>query len=188
MSLEAMVIDLGKKTALISACGITININIKQQGQFFARKLFTSQENVISACSKAMIFLLKLPLSDNQYFLFYPTPQANLSLYYHIIDYKTSKILVRNTFDLPLCMSCWHKLGHFLDMPYKNYFLINTQAAYDAAFVLPFSHPFSNFGTEPTLPPTDALMETVLHNRIRMFGDSNTVKQIANLVAKYPSI
>lgn len=30
MSSEAMVINLGKKTALISACGVTINVNAKQ--------------------------------------------------------------------------------------------------------------------------------------------------------------
>lgn len=65
MSLKAMVINLGKKTVLIDACRVTIDINAKQWGQFLARKLLTSQNSVILAHSKAMIFLLKLLLFDN---------------------------------------------------------------------------------------------------------------------------
>ncbi len=32
MSPEGMIIDLGKKTALIGACGVTIDVNAKQRG------------------------------------------------------------------------------------------------------------------------------------------------------------
>lgn len=42
MSPEAMIIDLGRKTALICTCGVTIDINVRQRGQFLARKLLTS--------------------------------------------------------------------------------------------------------------------------------------------------
>lgn len=73
-------------------------------------------------------------------------------------------------------------------MAYENCFFIDIQAAYDAAFVPPSSHLFSNLGTEPTLPLTDASMETVLYNKIRVFGDSNAMRQIADLVTEYPSI
>lgn len=55
-------------------------------------------------------------------------------------------------------------------------------------FVLLSSHLFSNLGTGPTLLPTDPSIETVFLNRIRVFGDSNAVRQIANLVAEYSSI
>lgn len=65
MSLEAMVIDLGKKTALISACNMTIDVNAKQWGQFFARKLPISQNSVIPLCSEAIISLIKLTLPDD---------------------------------------------------------------------------------------------------------------------------
>ena len=65
MSPEAMVINLGKKSALISACRVTINVNAKQQDQFLAKKLLTSQKSVIFLCSEAIIPLVKLPLPDN---------------------------------------------------------------------------------------------------------------------------
>lgn len=42
ISPEAIVIDLEKKTALIGACRVTMNVNAKQQDQFLAKRLFTS--------------------------------------------------------------------------------------------------------------------------------------------------
>lgn len=135
-----------------------------------------------------MISLVKLLLPDDRDFLFHSAIQANLILYSHIIDYETLKILVRNASDLPLCVPCWHKLGHFLDMTYENYFVIDTRFAYNATSVPPSSHPFSVLGTGPTLPPTNVSMKTVLKNKIRVFEDANTVRQIFDLVVEYPLI
>ena len=188
MSLKAMVIDLRKKTALIGACKVTIDVNAKQRGQFFARKLLTSQDSVIPPRSEELISLVKLPLPDDRDFLFHPASQANLTLYSYIIDYETSKVLVRNTSNLPLRIPRQHKLGHLLDIAYENCFLLDTRSAYDAASVPPSSHPFSNLGAGPALPPADASMETVLENGIKVFGDTNAVRQISDLVAEYPSI
>ena len=162
MSPEAMVIDPGKKTALIGACKVTIDVNAKQWGQFLAKKLLTSQESVIPPCLEAVIPLVKLPLPDNRDFLFHPTAQANLTLYAHIMDYETSRILVKNASDQPLCVPRRHKLGHLLDMTYDNCFLINSQSAYNAASISPSSHLFSDLSAGPALLPTDASMETVL--------------------------
>lgn len=41
MSPEAMIIILGKKTAIIGTCRVFINVKARQRGQFFARKLLT---------------------------------------------------------------------------------------------------------------------------------------------------
>ena len=188
MSPEAMVINLGKKTAIIGTCGVFIDVNTRQRGQFFARKLLTNQDSVIPPCSEAMISLEKLPLPDNQDFLFHPAPQVNLTLYSYIMDYESSKILVKNAFDLPLCVPRRHKLGHFLDMTYDNCFLIDTKSAYSVASVPPSSHPFSVLRAEPTLSPTNASMETVMEKRIKAFGDVDAVRQISDLVAEYSSI
>ena len=188
MSPEAMVINLGKKTAIIGICGVSIDVNARQRGQFLAMKLLTNQDSVIPPRSEAMISLKKLPLPDNRDFFFHPAPQANLTLYSDIMDHKTSKILVKNASDLPLRVPRRHKLGHLLDMIYNNCFLIDTESAYSAAFVPPSSHPFSVLGAKPTLPPTNASMETVLENGIKVFGDADAVRQISDLVAEYPSI
>lgn len=54
MSQEAIVIDVGKKSALIRICGVIIKVNAKQQDQFLAKKLLNNQENIIPLCLKAM--------------------------------------------------------------------------------------------------------------------------------------
>ena len=176
MSPEAMVIDLGKMTALIGACRVTINVDAKQRGQFLAKRLLTSQESVIPPLSEAMIPLVKVQLPDDRDFLFHLTLQENLTLYSHIMDYETSKILVRNASDRPLCVPHQHKLDHLLDMAYENCFLINSQSAYDVASVPPSSHSFSDLSTGPILPLADVSMETVLNNGIKVFGDASAVK------------
>lgn len=125
---------------------------------------------------------------NNQDFLFHLTPQTNLILYSHIVDHKTLKVLVKNVSDRPLYISYRHKLGHLLDMAYNNYFPMDTQFSYALAAVLPSLYSFSNVSARPILLPTDYLMETILKNRIRVYGNINTVKQISDLVAEYPSI
>ena len=65
ISPEVIVINLGKKTTLIDTCKMTIDMNTKQWGQFVAKKLLTSQDSIISPCSKAMILLIKLLLLDD---------------------------------------------------------------------------------------------------------------------------
>lgn len=93
LSLKGIVIDINRKSALIGSCEVTITINAKQQRQFLVKKLFAGQETVVSSCSKAMISLQQVPLTDNQDFLFYLTIQANLTLYSHIVDHEISKVL-----------------------------------------------------------------------------------------------
>ena len=183
-----MVINLRKKTPLIGARGVTINVNAKQRGQFLAKRLLTSQKSVIHPRLEAIIPLVKLLLPNNRDFLFHLTPQANLTFNSHIMDYETSKILVRNASHRPLHVFCRHKLGYLLDMVYENCFFINTQSACDATFVLSSSHSFSNLSAGPTLSPTDASLETVLKNGIRVYRDASAMKQISELVAEYPSI
>ena len=59
---------------------------------------------------------------------------------------------------------------------------------YDTASVPPSSHPFSNLGARPALLLIDASMKIVLENGIRVFGDTNAVRLISDLVAEYLSI
>lgn len=102
LSQESFIIDIGRKNALIWSCAVIISINTKQWGQFFSRKLLTSQKSVVSLYSKVMILLVKVLWPNNHDFLFYPTIKVNLTLYTHIFNYKTSKILSENTFNQPL--------------------------------------------------------------------------------------
>lgn len=167
---------------------MTIKVNAKERGWFLTKKLLTSQKGVIFPRSKVMASLVRVLLPDNQNFLFYLTSQANLTFYSHIVHDETLKILVKNGSDSLFCIPCWYKLSHLLDITYNNCFLMDIRSVYDLAAILPFLHFFLNLSAGLILLPAYFLIETILNNGIRMYGDASTIKQISDLVAEYPSI
>lgn len=183
-----MIINLKTKIALIVTYKVTININAKQQSQFPFKRLLISQKSINYPWLEAIIPLVKLLLLNDWDFVFYSTPQANLSLYSYIMDYKIIKILIKTASDQLLRDPHQHKLGPLLYMAYKNNFLIDTISSYNAASVPQSFHSFSSLSTGPNLLSTDTLMETVFKNGTKMFRHTSNVKQISYLVAEYPSI
>lgn len=123
-----------------------------------------------------MVSLYQVLLSDNRDFFFYPTTQANLTFYSHIVDHETSKILIKNAFDRPLCILQCHRLGYLLDIAYDNCFLIDTQLAYDLAAFLPSLQSFSDLSVRPSLSFVNSSMEIILDNGIKVYRDAAIVK------------
>lgn len=99
---EDFAIHISKNRALIGRYGVIIAINARQHRQFLKQKLLARNNNVIPPCSKSMIPLAPVSLSDDRDFLFYSTTQANLILYAQIVNYTITTILVSNTSDYPL--------------------------------------------------------------------------------------
>lgn len=112
---------------------VTIPVNAKQYRQFCRRKLLASNNNMVPPNSKKMIFFAPVSLPDNCNFIFHPTIQANLILYTHIINYTTTKILVSNTSDCPLCIPQHQKLSHIVNICYENCLLADAQVTFDSA-------------------------------------------------------
>ena len=129
-----------------------------------------------------------MPLPNDHDFLFYPATQANLTLFTHIVDHQTSKVLVRNASSETLCIPRRHKLGHLIDIAYDNCFLTNTQSALDAATSSPLSYRPLGHNDKPPFLPTDPFLEIVLNNGVNVQGDAAAVRQIADLMAEYPII
>lgn len=96
---ENFLLNIGLGYAVVGSCGVKITIKAKQRGQFLRRKLLAENDGVVSPCFEAMILILPVPLPDDRDFLFHPATQTNLTLYTHIVDHETSKVLVRNTSD-----------------------------------------------------------------------------------------
>lgn len=188
MSPENFVIDIEKKTALIGSCEVTVPISARQRGQFLTRKLLTSESIIVPPRSEAMIPLVPVSVPDDRDFLFHLAAQPNLTLFTHIIDHQTSRILVRNTSDQSLRIARRHKLGHLINIAYDNCFFTDERAAIDSATFLPSSQPLSKFSAGTPLFSTDSSLETVLDNRVKVYGDAAAVEQIAELVAEYPTI
>lgn len=155
---------------------------------YYKESTCKQRKNNTSQCSDSIIPLVPVPLPNNHNLLFHSTTQANLILYMHIIDHKTSKVLVRNTSNHPLYISRRHKLGHVVDIAYDNCFLADTQVIFNLAAFPPAALPFLDLGAGSTLAPRNTLIETQLNNGVRVYGDSAAVKEISELVAKSSSI
>lgn len=77
--------------------------------------------------------------------------------------------------DQSLHISHWQKLGHIIDIHYDNCFLIDTEFAFQSASVLPKLQPFFNQQSS-LIPSSDKCsMEIRLHNRVRVYGDTDVV-------------
>ena len=188
ISPENFVINIEKKSTLIGSYGVTIPISARQRGQFLTRKILTREVSVVPPRSEAMIPLVLISVPDDRDFLFHPIAQPNLTLFTHIINHYTSKILVRNAFDQPLHISHWHKLGHLINTAYDNCFFTKKRTAIDLATFSPSSQSLSDFSARPPLCQIDSLLETVLDNGVKVYGDAAAVEQIAELVVEYPTI
>ncbi len=138
--------------------------------------------------SEAIVSLVPLTLPDDQDFLFHPVTQANLTLFTHLVNHQTSKILVKNTSSQVLHILRRHKLGHLVNIAYKNCFLVNIHSAFDAVISPPLSEHLSDHNSSPFLLSTDPSLEIVLSNGVKVYGDATAVKQIAELVVEYITI
>lgn len=97
-------------------------------------------------------------------------------------------MLIRNTFGQLLYIPHRHKLGHLIDIVYKNCFFADTHSAFDAAISLFLLQHLSDHNTSLFFLPTNSFLETVLSNRVKMYENATAIKQIAELIAEYPTI
>lgn len=187
LSPEDFVININKNRALIESYGVTISINARQRKKFLRRKLFISNDNVVPPRFKTIIPLTLVSLID-RHFLFHPIIQANLTPYAQIVNHLTTKILVSNTFNCPLGIPRHQKLGHIIDICYENCFLADAQAIFNSAVFLRRAQLFFKLYTGIALAPTDTCMGTQLDNGMSIYGDKVAIREISELVTRYPSI
>lgn len=131
---------------------------------------------MVSLYSEIMVLLITLLLLDNRDFLFYPTPQTNLTLFTHIIVHQTSKIHVRNASNESLCISYCHKLGHLINIAYKNYFLTDTQCALNVATSPPSLYQPLVYSNNFSFLLTDLFLEIVLDNGVKVYKNAAAVR------------
>ena len=135
-----------------------------------------------------MIPFVQVSLPDDCNLLFYPIIQANLNLYTHIVDHKISKVLVKNTSDYLLHIPYYYKLGYIIDIVYDKCFLADTQITIDLTAFSPTAQLFLDHSARLAPVPENVFMETQLDNRMKVYGDAATIKEISKLVAEYSSI
>lgn len=188
ISLKNFIIDIKKKSVFIKSCNITVPIDARQRRQFLTRKLLIGQETMVSPYSEAMVLLIYLPLPNNCDFLFHSITQAILMLFIYLVNHQTSKVLVRKNTNQMLHISKYHKLGHLIDIAYKNYFFANIYSTFDMATSLFLLQNLFDHNISPFFFMTNFLLKIVLSNRVRVYKNKTAIKQIVELVAKYLTI
>lgn len=185
LALEGFVFNVRLGHGIVENCKVKITIRARQRDQFLRRKFLVESNDVLSLCSEAIIPLFLVLLPDNREFLFYLVAQANLTLFAHIINRETIKVLFGNTSDRLLCISRQQKLGHFVDIRYNNCFLVEVKfALHFEVFSLRVLAFFKlEYFCTPT--PTDSSMKTRLDNGVRVYGDKQAVVLVVYLIAKY---
>lgn len=186
--LEDFVININKNCAFTESCGATIPINVRQRDKFFTITFLASNNNLVPPSSKTMILFALVFQPDNYNFSFHTTIQANLTIYIYIVDHTTTKILVKNISNYPLCIPRYQKLRQLINICYKNCCLADTKTTFNLSVFLLRVQLFFNLHVRVLLAPTDTLIEMQLENGIRIYKDKVVVKEISELVAQYPSI
>ena len=182
---EGFAINLSTSSALIHSCGVKIDINARQHSKFLRRRALASAPTIVPPQSEALVAFQHIELPDSRDFLFHPSPQPHLTLYSHILDHTSTKILVRNNADHAVKIPTQHRLGCVTELPYENCFA--TSADLDVASTPPTLPTIFHDRNGISIPPAGDL-ETELPNGIKIYGDKEAVDAITRLVNEYPSI
>ena len=134
---EGFTINLANASAHIISCGVTIVISARNHLQFLRRNVLANTTTFIPPKSEALVDVRQIPLPDSRDFLFQPFPQVHLTLYSHLLDHTSSRILVRNDADRSIQIPQSHRLGYITEIPFENCFA--TSMDHDAASTPPTS-------------------------------------------------
>lgn len=173
---------------VVKSYEVKINIRTRQKDHCPRRKLFVESDGIVSQCFEEMVFLLLVPLLDSRDFLFCPAAQANLTLFAHIIEYEITKVLVRNTSNCPLRISCRQRVDYAIEICYNNYFFAKAEFVLHAVTISSKASLFFEHESSYILIPTNLFIETRLNNGVRLYGDEQAVVLRTHLIAKYLTI
>ena len=165
---EGFAINLYNSSALIHSCGVRIDINARQHSEFLRHRALVSASIIISPHSEVLVAFLRIKLPDFRDFLFSPAPQQHLTLYSHLLDHTSTKVLVRNDVGHAIKIPLHHRLGCVTELPYESCFA--TSADLDVASTTPTSPTIFQDRNGISIPPAGD-MKIELRNGIIIYGD-----------------
>ncbi len=182
---EDFAINLYNSSALIHSCGVRININARQHSQFLRHKALANTSTIIPPHSEVLVAFQRIKLPDSRNFLFSPAPQQHLTLYSHLLNHTSNKVLVCNNAGHAIKIPLHYRSGYVTELPYESCFA--TSADIDMASTPPTSPTIFHDRNGISIPPAGD-METELPNGIKIYGDKEAVDAITRLMDNYPSI
>ena len=122
MATKRVIIDFANKSAMISSYQVPISVAARPRGRPVQRKVLVNRSLTISFKSEALVQFVCFSLSDDQDFLFKPIFHSYLTLFLHILNNLTYRVLVRNALHQPILLSYRQQLGTLTEIPYDNCF------------------------------------------------------------------
>ena len=165
---------------------MTIVVSARSHSQFLKRNVLANATTFVSPKSETLVNFWQILLPDSHDFLFQPFPQQHLTLYSHLLDYTSSRILVWNDAKHSIQIPRHHRLGCVTKIAFKNCFAAFVD--YDAASTPPTSPLLFHERNGITIPSAGAVLEIELSKGIKIYGDEQAVEKIICLVNKYPLI
>ena len=183
LAIKRVIIDLDNKSAIISSCQMTIFIAGRLKGRPVQRKVLVDKSLTICPEFEALVQFVCSSFSDNQDFLFKPTFHIHLTLFSHILNDSTHKVLVRNVLYQPVFLSRRQRLDTLTEIPYDNYF----QVVLDLELAKHLSAT-PNYQARIRVPTLEPGLEIRLANKIQVYKKPIAVQNVSNLVDKFLSI
>ena len=183
---EVFTINLASASAHILSCGVSIVISARSHSQFLKRNVLANVTIFVPPKSEALVNFRQISLPDSCNFLFQPFSQQHLTLYSHLLDYTSLKILVWNNTEHPIQIPRHYMLGCVTEIPFENCFAASVD--YDAASTPPTSLFLFYERNGIIIPSAGASLEIELPNGIKIYGKGQAIEKITCLVNKYPSI
>ncbi len=123
LRLEEIIIDVQEKRIIIISCqNMIIKVKIHQKEFFVRRNVISQYASIISSRSYVKIFYKVKNLFADRDFLFESSSSILVFIYAHVIDARTSEIIVRNEFAKSMKISKNFRLGIAQEIQYDDCF------------------------------------------------------------------
>lgn len=170
LAIERVIINLANKFARISICQVTISVAAKPKSHPVQRKVLVNRSLMIYPESETLVQFVCSSFPDNQDFLFNATPHSHLTLFSHILNDLTYKVLVRNTLQQLVLLPRHQRFGTLTEVLYDNCFQVSLD--FELAKYPPTT---LNYQTGIRVPIFKPGFETCLVNGIRVYRKSLAV-------------
>jgi hypothetical protein len=121
---EEFVLDVSNKSVYIKSCNIIIELKIRSRETFFRKNVVVESIITISSRQEQRISV-NMSLSEDRDFLFTFFKNAIVTLYYHLVNAKTTMIIARNESEEIKKLSAKYKLEDVSEINYDKCFRIS---------------------------------------------------------------
>ncbi len=178
-----IIINIQEKKIVISSCqNMIIEVKIHQRDSFVRRNVISQFASVVSSEFYAKISYKMKNLSSNKDFLFESFSEISVFIYAHIIDVKTTEVIVRNESSRSMKISRNFKLEVTQKIQYENCFYAS-QKHHLALQILKKNLLIEELKVESTINQiTNDAQHSLKKSRLRSSSENSRIRVFAEQV------